>query len=71
MSSAEESENQKRELLAILSATLWVLEHPEVNAIKFCGDPRELAQRIRRRMDQNGMGPQLIDARAAAALGAV
>lgn len=48
---AEELENRQRELLAILSTTLWVLEHPEVNAIKFCGSPRELAQSIRRRLE--------------------
>ena len=58
---AEEFENQRRELLAIMSAALWVLEHPEVNAIKFCGNPRALALRIRQRMAQAGMGPLLTD----------
>lgn len=53
--SRELLENQQRELLAILSATLWVLEHPEVNAIKFAGNPRGLAERIRARMDAIGM----------------
>ena len=48
----QELESQRRELLAILSATLWVLEHPDVNAIKFCGNPKELAMRIRARLDQ-------------------
>lgn len=52
---AEELDNQNRELLAILSATLWVLEHPEVDAIKFAGNPRDLAKRIRARMDALGM----------------
>lgn len=52
---AEELDSQRRELLAILSATLWVLEHPEVNAIKFAGNPRGLATRIRARMDALGM----------------
>lgn len=56
---ADEFANQQRELLAMMSATLWVLEHPEVNAIKFCGNPRELALRIRQRMEQEGMGPLL------------
>lgn len=54
--SPEELDNQRRELLTMLSATLWVLEHPEVNAIKFCGNPRDLALRIRQRMAQAGMG---------------
>lgn len=54
---AEEFGNQQRELLAMMSATLWVLEHPDVNAIKFCGNPRDLAMRIRQRMEQQGMGP--------------
>jgi len=53
--SRELLENQQRELLAILAATLWVLEHPEVNAIKFAGNPRGLAERIRARMDAIGM----------------
>lgn len=57
---AEESENQKRELLALMSATLWVLEHPDVNAIRFCGDPRELAKRIRAHMAKAGMGVDAI-----------
>ena len=56
---ADEFGSQQRELLAMMSATLWVLEHPEVNAIKFCGSPRELARRIRQRMEQEGMGPLL------------
>lgn len=51
----EELQNQKRELLALMSATLWVLEHPEVNAIKFCGNPKELAFHIRQRLEQAGM----------------
>lgn len=51
----EQLENQRRELLAILSATLWVLEHPDVNAIRFCGNPRELAGRIRRHLQRGGM----------------
>jgi ABC-type transport system involved in cytochrome c biogenesis ATPase subunit len=55
VNSVEELHNEKRELLAILSATLWVLEHPEVNAIRFCGNPRELAQRIRCHLDRGGM----------------
>lgn len=53
--SQEPFDNERRELLAILSATLWVLEHPEVNAIKFAGNPRGLAERIRARMDALGM----------------
>lgn len=52
MSDAEHLQNEKRELLAILSATLWVLEHPEVNAIRFAGNPGGLAKRIRARLDQ-------------------
>jgi hypothetical protein len=51
MSGAEQLQNEKRELLAILSATLWVLEHPEVNAIRFAGNPGGLARRIRARLD--------------------
>lgn len=30
-----------------LEATLWVLEHPEVNTIDFCGSPRYLALEVR------------------------
>jgi hypothetical protein len=30
-----------------LEATLWVLEHPEVNAINFCGSPRHLVLEVR------------------------
>lgn len=52
MSTAEELDNENRELLMILSATLWVLEHPEVNAIKFAGNPRGLAERIRVRLEK-------------------
>jgi len=52
MEQVEQLENQKRELLGILSATLWVLEHPEVNAIRFCGNPSELAQRIRLHLER-------------------
>ena len=43
-------ENENRELLGMLSAALWVLEHPEVNAIKFCGNPFYLAKSIRERV---------------------
>ena len=52
MIDAEQLQNEKRELLAILSATLWVLEHPEVSAIRFAGNPGGLAKRIRARLDQ-------------------
>lgn len=43
----DELENQNREILVLMSATLWVLEHPDVNKIKFCGNPADLAKRIR------------------------
>lgn len=56
MSGAEQLQNEKRELLAILSATLWVLEHPEVNAIRFAGNPGGLAKRIRARLDHLKQG---------------
>lgn len=52
MSRVEELDNENRELLAILSATLWVLEHPDVNSIKFAGNPRGLADRIRKRLEK-------------------
>jgi hypothetical protein len=55
MEQVEQLESQKRELLGILSATLWVLEHPDVNAIRFSGNPRELAQRIRLHLERGGM----------------
>ena len=61
MNSAEELESQQRELLDILSVTLWVLEHPEVNAIRFSGNPRGLAQRIRARIDALGMSDEMAD----------
>lgn len=32
---------------AALRATLWVLEHPEVIAIRFCGSPESLALQVR------------------------
>lgn len=35
------------ELVGMLKATLWVLEHPEVNALNFCGSPRLLALKAR------------------------
>lgn len=52
--SAEELSNQNRELLAMMSATLWVLEHPDVNKINFAGNPQGLAKRIRARLDVLG-----------------
>lgn len=34
-------------LLAALNSTLWVLEHPDVNALNLCGSPKEQAKHIR------------------------
>ena len=41
------NESRIEALTKALQSTLWVLEHPEVNAIKFCGNPRGLAKEIR------------------------
>jgi len=42
MEQVEQLESQKR-------------EHPDVNAIRFSGNPRELAQRIRLHLERGGM----------------
>lgn len=34
-------------LLAALHSSLWVMDHPDVNAIKFCGNPKEQAKHFR------------------------
>ena len=57
----EQLQNERQELLAILSATLWVLEHPDVNAIRFAGNPGWLAARIRARLDQMEMAIPRVD----------
>lgn len=46
-------------LLDALRGTLWVLEHPEVNAIKFCGNPKRQAGAIRALIaEAEGRSPQ-------------
>lgn len=34
-------------LVAALRSALWVLDHPEVNALNLCGNPRGQAKQIR------------------------
>lgn len=46
-----------RWLESALRSTLWVLEHPDVNAIHFCGSPLQVAKAIRGVLDDAPQAP--------------
>ena len=52
------------ELFAALEETLWVLEHPEVNKINFCGNPRYVAFCIRALLGKHGRTSEALDVKA-------
>jgi hypothetical protein len=59
-------------LVAALNSTLWVLDHPDVNALNFAGNPRGLASRLRALIAPFGTGSDMTaDPRAEEAFGAL